>query len=318
MIIANPIYDVVFKYLMEDLEIARLFLSRIIGEDIVEVKLEPQEHTSRSERFEIIIFRLDFKAIIKTKEGIHKKVLIELQKGKTAGDIMRFRKYLGDNYRKEDMVQEPDPNALPIITIYFLGFRLKNIETSILKVNREYLDLVSGETLHKKEAFIEQLTHDCFVIQIPRLKKQVRTELERLLKVFNQAYTRASDYKTLEIAEPEIEGDKVLEMMVNRLRRAATEEAVLRGIEIEEEVENVIEQHIRDKQELKERLEQEISQKEQEISQKEQEISQKEQEISQKEQEISQKEQEISQKDQEISQKEQEIEALKALLKNRQ
>ncbi len=152
MIIANPIYDVVFKYLMEDLEIARLFLSRIIGEDIVEVKLQPQEHTSRSERFEIIIFRLDFKAIIKTKEGIRKKVLIELQKGKTAGDIMRFRKYLGDNYRKEDTVQEPDPNALPIITIYFLGFRLKNIETSILKVNREYLDLVTGETLHKKEA----------------------------------------------------------------------------------------------------------------------------------------------------------------------
>lgn len=265
MIIANPIYDVVFKYLMEDLEIARLFLSRIIGEDIVEVKLQPQEHTSRSERFEIIIFRLDFKAIIKTKEGIHKKVLIELQKGKTAGDITRFRKYLGDNYRKEDMAQEPDPNALPIITIYFLGFRLKNIETSILKVNREYLDLITGETLHKKEAFIEQLTHDCFVIQIPRLKKEVRTELERLFKVFNQAYARVSDYKTLEIGEMEIEGDKVLEMMINRLRRAATEEEILRGIEIEEEVENVIEQHIRDKQVLQEKYEQALSQKDQEI-----------------------------------------------------
>lgn len=265
MIIANPIYDVVFKYLLEDLEIARLFLSRIIGEDIVEVKLQPQEHTSRSERFEIIIFRLDFKAIIKTKEGIHKKVLIELQKGKTAGDITRFRKYLGDNYRKEDMAQEPDPNALPIITIYFLGFRLKNIETSILKVNREYLDLITGETLHKKEAFIEQLTHDCFVIQIPRLKKEVRTELERLFKVFNQAYARVSDYKTMEIGEMEIEGDKVLEMMINRLRRAATEEEILRGIEIEEEVENVIEQHIRDKQVLQEKYEQALSQKDQEI-----------------------------------------------------
>ena len=45
MIIANPIYNVVFKYLLEDLEIARLFLSRIIGEEIVEVRLQPQEHT---------------------------------------------------------------------------------------------------------------------------------------------------------------------------------------------------------------------------------------------------------------------------------
>jgi len=44
-----------------------------------------------------------------------------------------------------------------------------------------------------------------------------------------------------------------------------TEEEVLRGIEIEEEVENVIEQHIRDKQVLQEKYEQTLSQKDQEI-----------------------------------------------------
>ena len=35
MHIANPIYDVVFKYLMEDNDIAKLIISTIIGEDIV-------------------------------------------------------------------------------------------------------------------------------------------------------------------------------------------------------------------------------------------------------------------------------------------
>jgi hypothetical protein len=35
MIIANPIYDVVFKYLMEDTEIAKGLLSTILKTDIV-------------------------------------------------------------------------------------------------------------------------------------------------------------------------------------------------------------------------------------------------------------------------------------------
>ena len=102
MILANPIYDVVFKYLMEDTEIARGLLSKIIGENIIEIAFQPQEYIGRSDKFDIIILRLDFTATIKTNEGQLKKVLIELQKGKNAADIMRFRKYLGDNYKKED------------------------------------------------------------------------------------------------------------------------------------------------------------------------------------------------------------------------
>ncbi|MEZ4988613.1 MAG: hypothetical protein R2795_26935 [Saprospiraceae bacterium] len=35
MEIANPIYDVVFKYLMEDNRVAKLFLSAITGLEIV-------------------------------------------------------------------------------------------------------------------------------------------------------------------------------------------------------------------------------------------------------------------------------------------
>jgi len=37
MHIANPIYDVVFKYLLEDNKVAKLFLSAIIGENISDV-----------------------------------------------------------------------------------------------------------------------------------------------------------------------------------------------------------------------------------------------------------------------------------------
>ncbi|GAB4413039.1 MAG: hypothetical protein OHK0039_19540 [Bacteroidia bacterium] len=43
MIIANPLYDVVFKYLFEDVEIARGLLSAILGEEVLRLELKPQE-----------------------------------------------------------------------------------------------------------------------------------------------------------------------------------------------------------------------------------------------------------------------------------
>ena len=277
MLIANPIYDVVFKYLMEDTEIARRLLSKITGEEIIEISVEPQEYAGRSDKFEIIILRLDFKATIKTKEGKRKKVLIELQKGKNPADIMRFRKHLGDNYRKEDTSEtnKKKKTALPIITIYFLGFRLANVITSIMKVNREYIDLITDKKIDAKEEFVEKLTHDSYIIQIPRLKKKVRNEIERVLKVFNQSYVTDGDKKTLEFSEKDFENDELLQLIASRLRKAATEEELLRKIEIEEEVENTIEQHIREKQELAEKnneLNEALSAKDEALSAKDEEI----------------------------------------------
>ncbi|HMY65928.1 MAG TPA: hypothetical protein PL163_04710, partial [Leptospiraceae bacterium] len=103
--IANPIYDTVFKFLMEDLDIAREFIGEIIHEEILSIQVRPQESTASVERTErktkpeenisfFTVYRLDFLAEIRTKEG-PKKVLIELQKAKLSSDIMRFRRYLG-------------------------------------------------------------------------------------------------------------------------------------------------------------------------------------------------------------------------------
>ena len=64
MIIANPIYDSVFKYLMEDTDLARDILSVIIGEEIVELEMRPQERAGLSERLYVAIFRLDFLAAV--------------------------------------------------------------------------------------------------------------------------------------------------------------------------------------------------------------------------------------------------------------
>jgi|GEM_PF-3220404 hypothetical protein len=62
MIIANPIYDVVFKYLLEDVEIARELLATILGEEVQSLEMKPQE-TSTETAGDIRILRFDFKAV---------------------------------------------------------------------------------------------------------------------------------------------------------------------------------------------------------------------------------------------------------------
>ncbi|MDR1672674.1 MAG: hypothetical protein LBS09_04330, partial [Bacteroidales bacterium] len=44
-VIANPIYDTVFKKLMENERIARFFLGTLLGENIISVNAHPQEFT---------------------------------------------------------------------------------------------------------------------------------------------------------------------------------------------------------------------------------------------------------------------------------
>ena len=44
--VANPIYDVVFKYLMEDERIARTILSALLKKDIIRVEVRPHEYSN--------------------------------------------------------------------------------------------------------------------------------------------------------------------------------------------------------------------------------------------------------------------------------
>ena len=184
MIIANPIYDVVFKFLMEDERIAKFFIGTLLEETIEEIAMRPQEITHRipGDAGEgITVFRLDFVATVKTAKGEFKKVLVEIQKARNEVDLMRFRNYLGEQYKRQDEVHGK-MMTLPITTIYLLGFNLPEIDASVVRVNREYTDLLSHQVIAHKSEFIEQLSHDCHVVQLKRIKGKVQTKLERLLR----------------------------------------------------------------------------------------------------------------------------------------
>jgi len=256
MIIANPIYDAVFKYLMEDSKVAKLLLPAILGVEILELTFKPQEmigdvsvvktsdqKSTKKRDIEttrlLTIYQLDFSALVRTEEG-DKLIIIEIQKARLFNDVTRFRNYFGKQYSNQEYVyikQLPKGKhiklGIPIVTIYFLGERLENIQgIPVLKIDRKMLDLYSGEEIAQSDGFIESLTHQSYIIIIPDLKEKRRNELECLLSVFDQTQ-RDNDIHFLNISKEVI--PKKYRDVLRRLQKAASETTMRQQMDLEDE-----------------------------------------------------------------------------------
>ncbi len=255
MKIINPLYDIAFKYLMQEERYAKKVLSVILDTEVVSVSLQQQESVYQHDKKQLKIFRLDFKATVRNNQGDTTTVLIELQKSKFPTDIERFRNYLGMNYltpRKEKkqsvgdepLVSEPLPgydDIYPIITIYILGYKLEDLPYLAVKVNRDVIDSVSKKRIKTKSFFVEHLTHQSHIIQIARLPEKRRTRLEKFLTLFNQAWCSNFEY-ILDLQEVP-EG---FEDIVSYLREPTEDDQFRRNLELERQTEYAFyEQEIR-------------------------------------------------------------------------
>jgi len=230
--IANPIYDVVFKYLMSDNKIAKLLISDLLGVKINTLELRPQEFSADTENRTLTVYRVDFKAEIELNNGKKMVVLIEIQKAKFTTDLIRFRKYLGEQYAsKQNAVEKDDTTIpLPIITIYFLGYGLDNNKNiPIIRVKRHYLDNYNGDKLEGEELFIETLTHDSIIVQIPALKTQRRNDLEKALSVFEVG-------KVQEVSINEDDYPERYRPVIRQLLKAIGDEQVRKTMDVEDEI----------------------------------------------------------------------------------
>ena len=244
MHIANPMYDAIFKHLLEDTVSAKLIIGAILGEEIETLELMPQESAVRVEPGEgeevgFTVQRIDFAATVRTAAGERLRVLVEVQKSHYSDDVMRFRRYLGQHYADERAYVtvaggRERRHPLRLTTIYFLGRRLPCTEATVLKVTREYLDAVTGERLEVREAFVESLTHECYVVQVPLLTERRRTDLERLLSVFDQTLRTQDNRHVLEVDETRMPPE--YGPVLRRLQGAAASREFEASMRLEDEV----------------------------------------------------------------------------------
>ena len=260
---------------MENQDIARGLLSRLMGVEVVTLEPQAQELTQHvaqvlaSEERTIRLFRVDFTAVIRLADGSEQRVLIELQKAHSSDVLGRFRQYLGSHYAKSAKVCEP----MPIVAIYLLGFVINDALPKVLKVRRKLLNGVTGDELPAgtRERFVEMLTHDAVIVQIPKLDDSDDTELERALSVFDQRHKDRENPHYLRVDESE-SGDPLVEKMLRTLLAAVSDDETRREMGMEDELENVFKEHA----DAKAAAVSAISQAHEERRQKEEERRQKE------------------------------------------
>jgi hypothetical protein len=136
-------------------------------------------------------------ATIELKEGEWKKILIEVQKSWDETDVIRFRNYLAEQYKRVDRINGEEI-VLPVTTVYILGGRLAEIESPCIRVERNYRDLVHGDSIDARSPFVEKLTHDSYVVQAGRITgERYGTRLNELLSLFEQAHFVREDSETV-------------------------------------------------------------------------------------------------------------------------
>ena len=285
LIIPNPIYDVVFRYLMQDYDSALIILSTLIGEKIKKLDFQPLTHAIKkngeqniaqsekliNQRFEkekkkilldnslsdidkqikiseitikdpvtnqdIKLFHLDFVAVIEKENGETELVMIELQKVAVETDIFRFKQYIAENFQKKRKIKSIDPDTgqeiieeypYRLIPIFILNFEIEYEITDLMIRTRQIkTGIFTGKQLDKKNKFIDNLSYEIYVVQLPYLNKidksllkddKYRSKLYALLKLFDQQAKKTDNEYRLRLFRKIF--PKFLDRIIKRLQTA--------------------------------------------------------------------------------------------------
>ncbi len=242
--VANPIYDSVFKFLMDDERIARTVLSALLKKDVESVEMRRHEHPNIT-RDKLSMFRIDFAARIREDDGTLRLVLIELQKTWLDTETLRFRRYLAAQYNSEENMQKEGADkgfAIPMIAVYLLGHRVGDIEEPVVYVSHKALDYDGEEVKNgADDPFINSLTHDSIIVQIPLLHGRINNRLDKVLSVFNQNQRTTGSQQTISLEENLYEDDPDMMHILRRLSLATMSAEVRQEMNDEDEFYSVIE-----------------------------------------------------------------------------
>ncbi len=235
MEVANPIYDVVFKYLLEDVRVARTILSALLKQDVLSV--EPRAHEYTGKRHQTLsMYRVDFAARVRQQDGSDQQVLIEIQKSWVPTETLRFRQYLGVQYEDKRNIDD-DGYGLPMVAVYILGHKVGDIEEPVLYVKHEAKDYDGNiVTRGLPDPFVSSLTHDSIIVQVPRLHGRINNRLDEVLSVFDQTQANEENQHTLLLDESRYdEDDRDMQLILRRLLEAAASSDMRYEMNVEDE-----------------------------------------------------------------------------------
>jgi len=313
MTIANPIYDTVFKYLMEDERIARTILSALLKEDIVKVEVRPHEYANGQKEV-LSIFRIDFGATVRKPNGEEQLILIELQKTWLPTETLRFRQYLGVHYQnpKNIVTDSPDKHALPMVAVYLLGHAVGEIEAPVIYVRHQVLDYDEKPlTRGIPNRFVDSLNHNSIIVQIPRLHGKINNRLDKVLSIFDQSNVCRDNEHYLTLDETTFStADADMEPIFRRLMMAASSVEMRQNMNVEDEYYSIIKE-----QEGKlYGMERDIAEKVSLLAEKNEQLAEMGGQLAEKSEQLAEKDGQLAEKSEQLAEKDGQLRMLVKML----
>ena len=299
--VANPLYDAVFKYMMEDERIAKTLLSALLQKTVIAVEMRRHEYPNIS-RDAISMFRVDFAATVLEDDGSKNLIMIELQKTWLETETLRFRQYLAVQYNnKENMRKDTKGKyALPTVAVNLLGHCVGEFTEPVIYAKHKVYDYEGNEILQEKpDPFVESLQHDSIIVQIPLLRGRVNNRLEKILSVFDQSQIYPDDQRMLELDENKYADDAEMAHILHRLQSAAANPDIRNRMNAEDEFFQALE----DRDTAIMQKDAAIMQKDAAIMQKDAAIMQKDATIMTQKKELEEQKAELDEKDAALKEK---------------
>ena len=327
MTIANPIYDTVFKYLMEDERIARTILSALLKENIVKVEVRPHEYTNGQKEI-LSIFRIDFGATVLKPDGEEQLILIELQKSWLPTETLRFRQYLGVHYQnpKNIVTESPDRHALPMVAVYLLGHTVGEIEEPVVYVRHKAFDYDDQPvTRGIPNKFVDSLNHNSIIVQIPRLHGKINNRLDKILSIFDQKRVCNDNQHYLALDDKAFDAaDDDMQPIIHRLLMAASNMEMRQNMNVEDEYYSIIkeqesklyglERDLADKIGLLAEKDGQLAEKDGQLAEKDGQLAEKDGQLAEKDGQLAEKDGQLAEKDGQLAEKDGQLHVLVKML----
>ena len=237
MLILNPLYDWAFKYLLDNNDLARKFVSAILCRNVTHLETRNIELPLLKDGNPFYT-RFDFKAIVEA-DGRTEEVLIELQKYRSPDPVGRFRTYLGESYMREESYTEADGTrkraSLPLIAVYILGYSPAEFRVPHVVARPVLYDGIDGTVLEMESRTVGLLTHTShFLLAVPPAGYVWRgSRQEAVLRLFRQKLDSEESNTIYELEEdPQ---DEVARELAAYLNLGTRQEDIVRRLKAEEE-----------------------------------------------------------------------------------
>ena len=169
-----------------------------------------------------------------------------------------------------------------MVAVYLLGHKVGDIEEPVLYVDHKAYDYYGNVvTTGLPDPFVDSLTHNSIIVQIPRLKPTGNTRLDEFLSFFDQRQKKGDSNQVLEVDDDKYTGDAEMQHVLHRLLTAAADAKLRQDMNVEDEYFKAIEDRdtaimLRDKT---------IASQSEQLASKDQQLASKDEEIAKLQQE---------------------------------